>query len=441
MTSEAVALLQKLIRNKCVNDGTPESGHEHRSVETLRGFFGVDGEVFEPMPGRQSLVYRVAGDDSSAPALALVPHLDVVPADPEGWSVDPFAASVDDGFIFGRGAIDMLNVTAAMAVAARPYLRGEIRPKGDLIFAAVADEEAGGVYGAKALVEERWDLVQAPYLLTEVAYPPPDNAKGVVVPVAVGEKGVFWSTVRSTGVPGHGSTPFGADNALEKLTEALHGLFKTPSPVMIGEEWVSFVHSLDLDPEVSEQLVDPDRVDDAIAVLAVSDPRFASYAHALTHLTVSPNRAVAGTKTNIIADKARADVDIRALPGMDRNFIDSHLLKAMGSARDNVEIVPHQDLEATVSGTDNPLWAAIADSVEEIEGHRNLLPTMMTVGTDARFWRTRGSVAYGVGLYDDRTTFSEMLGLFHGHDEKVSIGSVNRTTQLYELVLKNFFDD
>ncbi len=441
MTSETVSLLQTLIRNQCVNDGTPGSGHEHRSVETLLEFFGVDGEVFEPMPGRQSLVYRVAGQDSSAPALALVPHLDVVPADPDGWSVDPFSAEVNDGFVYGRGAIDMLNVTAAMAVAVRPYLRGEIRPGGDLVFAAVADEEAGGVYGAKALVEERWDLAQAPYLLTEVAYPPPENARGAVVPVAVGEKGVFWSTVRSTGVPGHGSTPFGADNALEKLAEALHGLFKTPSPVMIGDEWVSFVQSLDLDPELPEQLVDPDRVDAAIGVLAVSDPRFASYAHALTHLTVSPNRAVAGTKANIIADKAKAEVDIRALPGMDRHFIDSHLLKAMGSARDDVEIEPHQDLEATVSGTNNPLWTAIADSVEEIEGHRNLLPMMMTVGTDGRFWRTRGSVAYGVGLYDERMTFSEMLGLFHGHDEKVSIGSVNRTTQLYELVLQKFLGD
>lgn len=441
MTSEAVELLKILIRNACVNDGTPGSGHEYRSVETLLEFFGVDGEVFEPMPGRQSLIYRVSGKDPSAPALALVPHLDVVPADPDGWSVDPFGAVVKDGFVYGRGAIDMLNVTSAMAVAVSPYLRGEIEPRGDLVFAAVADEEAGGVYGAKALVEERWDLVEAPFLLTEVAYPPPDNAKETVVPVAVGEKGVFWSTVRSSGVPGHGSTPFGADNALEKLATAIHGLFQTPSPVLIIEEWVAFVESLDLDAGLAEQLVDPDAVDQAIAALAVGDPRFASYAHALTHLTVSPNRATAGTKTNIIADRAKADVDIRALPGMDRHFIDSHLLKAMGSARDDVDIESHQDLEATVSGTDNALWTAIADSVEDIEGHRNLLPTMMTVGTDARFWRIRGSVAYGVGLYDDRMGFSEMLGLFHGHDERVSVDSVDRTTLLYERVLKRFLVD
>ena len=431
-------LFQELIRNACVNDGSPQSGHEHRSVATLVDYFGVEGQVFEPAPGRQSLVYRVEGSDPDAPALALVPHLDVVPVDPDGWTRDPFGAEVHDGYVFGRGAIDMLNVTAAMAVAARPFITGESQPRGDLVAAFVADEEAGGRFGAAYLAAEHWDLVGAPYVLTEVAYPPPDRAVDRVVPVAVGEKGVFWSTLRADGVPGHGSTPYGSDNALRKLAAALHGLFETDSPVLIGDEWVSFVDSLDLEDDVAAELVDPDLVDHAIDRLAAADPRFAAYAHALTHLTISPNRAHGGTKTNIIADKASAQIDIRALPGMDRPFVNSHLQKAMGSARDDIEIVPEQDLEATISTTGNPLWDAIGNSVEELEGHRNLLPVMMTVGTDARFWRKRGSIAYGVGLYDDRLSFSEMLGLFHGHDERVSVASLERTTLLYERVLHHF---
>ena len=116
MSDQVIPLLQQLIRNECVNDGTPESGHEHRSVETLLEFFGVEGEVFEPAPGRQSLIYRVPGSDPAAPSLALAPHLDVVPVDPEGWSRDPFGAEIVDGMVYGRGAVDMLNVTAAMAV-------------------------------------------------------------------------------------------------------------------------------------------------------------------------------------------------------------------------------------------------------------------------------------------------------------------------------------
>lgn len=440
MSDQVIALLQELIRNECVNDGSPESGHEHRSVATLAGFFGVDGEIFEPAPGRQSLIYRVAGSESSAPSLALVPHLDVVPADPSGWSRDPFGADLVDDFVYGRGAVDMLNVTAAMAVAVKPYLTGELRPRGDLVFIGVADEEAGGALGAHALVEQRWDLVEADYLLTEVAYPPISYSREEAIPVATGEKGAFWTVLRTVGTPGHGSAPYRSDNALRKMAEAVHGIFSEPMPVAITHEWREFVASLDLADDLRSDLVDPDRVDDALDSLAVTDPLFARYAHAVTHLTVSPNLLQAGVKSNVIAPHAKANVDIRALPGMDRGFVDSYLFKAMGGARDEVEIEPFMDIEATVSPIGNPLWEAIADSIEQLEGHRRLLPTLMTVGTDARFWRQKGTIAYGVGLFDDRMGFSEMLSLFHGHDERVSAESVRRTTHLYEEVLGRFFD-
>lgn len=440
MSSEVINLLQTMIRNECVNDGTKESGHEHRSVATLREFFGVDGEIFEPAPGRQSLIYRIEGTDPDAPSLGLVPHLDVVPVDPSGWTQSPFGGDIVDGWVYGRGALDMLNVTAAMAAAVRPYITGEMRPRGDLVFVGAADEEAGGVYGAGALVEQRWDLVGVDYLLTEVAYPSLAYASEPVVPVSVGEKGAFWSTLTSSGTPGHGSSPYGTDNALAKMVSALEGIFKTPMPVDISDEWKTFVSALALEDDMKAALVDPDRVDEAIDTLAVTDPLFARYVHAVTHLTVSPNVLHSGTKSNMVADAATAAVDIRALPGMDRAFVDSHLYKAMGNARDDVEIEPRLDMESTVSELGNPLWEAIADSVEEMEGHRNLLPTLMNVATDARFWREKGTIAYGVGLFDDRMTFSEMLALFHGHDERVSVESVGRTTALYEEVLARFND-
>ncbi len=440
MSSQVITLLQTLIQNACVNDGTRDSGQEHRSVETLLEYFGVAGEIFEPAPGRQSLIYRIGGTDSDAPSLALVPHLDVVPVEPSGWSQDPFGGAIIDGFVYGRGAIDMLTVTAAMSVAVRPYLTGETQPRGDLLFVAVADEEGGGRYGASPLVEERWDLVRADYLLTEVAYPPPSSAAEPLVPVAIGEKGAFWSTLTATGTPGHGSAPYQSDNALRKMVEALHGLFESDTPVSISPEWANFLSALALEDDLKEALTDPDRVDEAIDRLAVTDPLFARYVHAVTHLTVSPNMLDAGMKANIIADGAKASVDIRALPGMDRDFVDSYLLKAMGSARDDIEIAPQMDKESTISPIGNPLWDAIASSVEELEGHRNLLPTLMNVGTDARFWRPKGTIAYGVGLFDDRMTFSEMLALFHGHDERVTVKSVERTTALYERVLHHFFN-
>lgn len=436
--SAVVELLQSLIRNACVNDGTPESGNEHRSVATLQEFFGDQGRVFEPAPGRQSLVFRVPGSVPGAPSLALVPHIDVVPADPSGWTRDPFSAEITDGWVYGRGAVDMLNVTAALAVAARPYITGEKKAAGDLVFAAVADEESGARFGAEPLVANHWDLVGTDYLLTEVAYPTFDGKAGSPVPVSVGEKGAFWSILKTSGTPGHGSAPYQSDNALEKMVEALHGLFNADSPVTITAEWSSFVAALDIDDSLKGSLTDPDLVDDAIERLAATDPLFARYAHAATRLTVSPNRALGGTKTNTIADKARSELDIRALPGTGRADIDVYLRKAMGSASDHVEIDPVMDMEATLSPTGTTLWEAIADSVEALEGHRSLIPTTMTVATDARFWRSRGTVSYGVGLFDDRTTFSEMLALFHGHDERVSVQSVERTTQLYVEILSRF---
>lgn len=435
-----IELLQALIRNACVNDGTVSSGNEARSVATLQEFFGVEGQVFEPEPGRQSLVYRVEGSDPGGHSLALVPHLDVVPADPTGWSVDPFAAAVDDGFVYGRGAVDMLNVASAMAVAVKPYLTGDRVPKSDIVFAAVADEEAGGRHGAMPLVEDQWSLVRADYLLTEVAYPGLPGAIRPEVPVSVAEKGAFWSTLKALGTPGHGSAPYGTDNALRSLVDGLQGIFDTPSPADITDEWVEFVGSLGLDDDITAMLCDIDRLDEAIDLVAVTDPTMARYIHAATHLTISPNVAKAGTKSNMIADKAKAEVDIRALPGMNREFINSHLRKAMGNAADNIEITPVLDKEATTSSVGNLLWEAIADSVEAIEGHRNLVPTLMTVATDARFWREKGTIAYGVGLFDDRMSFSEMLSLFHGHNERVSIESVSRTTDLYVRVLERFQD-
>jgi acetylornithine deacetylase/succinyl-diaminopimelate desuccinylase-like protein len=438
MSQEVVELLQTLIRNACVNDGTPGSGQESRSVATIREYLGVDGEIFEPVAGRQSVVYRVEGTDQSAPSLALVPHLDVVPVDPAGWSVDPFSAEEVDGMVYGRGAVDMLNVTAAMTVAAAPYIRGDLAPRGDLVFCAVADEEAGGRLGAMPLVRDRWDLVGSDYLLTEVAYPAFDARDGRAVPVSVGEKGAYWSILETQGSPSHGSAPYGTDNALEKLIAALAGVIESPSPAAITEDWVAFVGNLNLDSDTEKDLIDIDQLDAAIDRLAATDLTLARYIHAATHLTIATNVLSGGTKTNVVAARARAELDIRGVPGMDREFVDSHLRKAMGSGSDQVDITPVMDGESTVSEVGSLLWRVIGDSIERLEGHRNLVPTLMTVATDARFWRSKGTVAYGVGLFDDRMSFAEMLSLFHGHDERVSVESVRRTTDLYVEILERF---
>jgi acetylornithine deacetylase/succinyl-diaminopimelate desuccinylase-like protein len=222
------------------------------------------------------------------------------------------------------------------------------------------------------------------------------------------------------------------------MAAAISGLFDTQAPVAITPEWVTFVAGLGFPAGLASRLVDPDLVDEAIADLAVDDPGFASYAHAVTHLTISPNMLDAGVKANVIPDSAQAQIDLRALPGMDREFVDSHLRKAMGAAADRIEIEPVADHPANVSTTANPLWQAIGDSVEQLQGHRRLLPMLMPVATDARFFRTKGVTAYGTGWFDDRVPFPEFLRLFHGHDERVSIESLHRTVQMLQAVISRF---
>src|SRR5688572_3348210 len=170
-----VELLQTLSRNRCVNDGTASSGDETRNADVLQsivGRSGVDIERWEPVPGRASFVARVPGRDPDAPSLCLMGHTDVVPVDESGWDRDPFGAEVvpnPDGIdeVWGRGAVDMLNMTASMAVAFRDLVDGGFRPRGDLVFFAVADEEAGSTYGARWVAEEHGDAIAVDNVITE----------------------------------------------------------------------------------------------------------------------------------------------------------------------------------------------------------------------------------------------------------------------------------
>ncbi|HEX9856682.1 MAG TPA: M20/M25/M40 family metallo-hydrolase [Acidimicrobiia bacterium] len=437
---EVVELLVELIRNECVNDGTPDSGHEHRSVTTLAAYLGRDGTIVEPHPGRQSVVYRVAGTVPGAPSLILLPHLDVVPAKPDGWTHPPFDGIREAGYVWGRGAVDMLNVTSAMAAVFKRHLNGDVAPlPGDLVFGATADEEAGGRLGAETLVSDHWDLVAGEYLLTEVAGPSFRAGGEHVLPVTVAEKGPSWRRLTSRGLPGHGSQPYGRKNALVPMATAMARLGTTPTPVEITEEWSAFVTGLALERDLEERLLDPDRIDDAIDELAGDDMAFARWVHACTHLTVTPTVLHSGIKSNVVPDLAAADVDVRKLPGQDEEDVDDHFRKVMGPGlSDEIEIERIQTFPANGSPTGGPLWEAIVDSADALTGSPALVPAITPVATDARFFRARGVVAYGVGLFDDDVTFGDMLSMFHGDDERVSERSVDLTTQMLERVVARF---
>ena len=331
----------------------------------------------------------------------------------------------------------MLNVTAAMTTVVRAMLQGDLEPPaGDVILAAVADEEAGGTYGAAHLIEEHWDLVACDYVLTEVAGP---NLPGPSLPVTVAEKGPAWRRMTAHGIAGHGSQPYARSNAVLKLADAFHRIGSTDQPVLITDEWRAFVPHLPVSDDVKRRLVDADTVDVAIADLAADDPTLARWIHACTHLTLSPNVFAGGTKSNVVPDSSTGDVDVRLLPGQEAADIDDHLRKVLGpDLFDELELEPVLEMQANGSAPEGTMWDAIGDAAETHLGTRTLAPTLTPVTTDARFFRAKGIPSYGVGLFDDSVTFPEMLAMFHGADERVSERSVVLTTEFLATVISSF---
>jgi len=431
LTNETVELLQALIRNECVNDGTPESGNEDRSARLLRDELetsGVDLQVFETLPGRSSLVARWPGTDPTAPALCLMGHTDVVPVSPEGWRHDPFGGELIDGEVWGRGAVDMLNLTSTMTVAFRHLVTSGKRYPGDIVYFAVADEEAGGTHGAKALVDREWDFLHCDYVLTEFGGIPLNTPGGTSLLISVAEKGLGWRRLKVSGSPGHGSMPYGADNALVKAADVVNRLSRyRPSP-HLDDLWEGRIEAMGLPEDYVAKLFDPGFLAEAIAEMP---PDLARYAHACTHTTFSPNVIQGGVKTNVIPDEVVIEVDIRTLPGETSEDIDAHLAAALGDINDQVSVEVIQQHEASQSSMESPLWNALIKSTESAYPGAALIPSLITGGTDARFFRARGAVAYGAGLLSPAVDAGEFSRRFHGHNERIDIESLRLTVGLW----------
>ena len=444
LTGQTVELLQQMIRNQCVNDGTVGSGQEIRTSDLLRGYLegsGLDIEVYEPAgaPGRTSLVARVEGSDPRAPTLCLMGHTDVVPVTRENWTRDPFGGELVNGEVWGRGAVDMLNLTASQAVALRALARrpGGWRPRGTLVYLACADEEAGGTLGAGHVCARHWDSLRASYLLTENGGTVSRGANHgeLNVTVHVGEKGVAWRRLRVRGTPGHGSMPYGADNALVKAAQVVGRLAEyRPSPYVDGL-WNGFVSSLSLDPQVKAALIDPSRLDEAIASLSTG---MAKYAWSATHTTFSPTVCHGGVKTNVIPDVVDVEVDIRTVPGDSEDEVRRHLDKALGGLADEVEVEKLFSKPASMSPIDTPLWEVLGRVVDGHYPGARLMPRMIVGFTDAPYFREKGAVGYGFGLFSRTLTAEAMAGRFHGNDERIDVESLALTTQAWLDVCEQF---
>jgi acetylornithine deacetylase/succinyl-diaminopimelate desuccinylase-like protein len=414
----AMDLLRELLRCDTANPPGVTSDAAELAAEQLRAA-GCEPQILEAAAGHVNVVGRLKGSGDEPPLL-LNAHLDVVPADPADWTHPPFAGEIADGFVWGRGAVDMKNM-AAMSLTVMRLLAEDDRPRRrDVIFAGVADEEAGCTHGSAWLVDQHPDLVRAGYGLGEVGGFTMQVGGGLVYPVQVAEKGVCWIRARARGTAGHGSIPR-EDNAVVALSRFLERVGRRKLPVHRSAAVERFITALaEAQPQPARTVLPlllNDRLSPLVS-LAIPDRSVARLLAALVRNTASPVMVSAGDKINVIPPVAEAQLDGRIAVGSSAQELLRELQQLGGDAIE-LEIILQRDPHEAPA--DTPLFSLIADVVAEHHPGAVAVPSVIPGFTDAHYWSTLGTVCYGfspVRLTPDDPPFAE---LFHATDERIPV--------------------
>jgi acetylornithine deacetylase/succinyl-diaminopimelate desuccinylase-like protein len=411
--SEVVGLAQSLVRYDTTNasdDGA--SGNERAAAEFVAERLedaGLRPVYLESAPGRGNVVVRLPGADPARGALLVHGHLDVVPADASEWSVPPFAGEIRDGYLWGRGAIDMKHMVAMSLAVARRFARDGFVPPRDLVFAILADEEAGGSRGAGWLVEHHRDLFDGvTEAVSEVggfSCTVRDDVRAYLVETA--EKGVMWLRLKVRGTPGHASM-LHADNPVAKLTRALTRLEEHEFPLVLHPAVREFLAGVS---ELTGVPFDPDDPGAAVARLG----SLSRMIGATLRDTANTTMLRAGYKANVVPGSAEATVDGRMLPGRERAF-ERELAEVLGP---DVEL-DWDTLPPVATTFDGHLVDAMAAAIEAEDPGARVLPYMLSAGTDAKSFQRLGIRHFGFAplrLPPDL----DFTALFHGIDERVPL--------------------
>ena len=450
-TAECVEHLRALIRIPSVNPpGTFDggAGRDTSGGETdaaaycaeVLGSAGIGAEVLEASPGRGSCFARLPATVAEPlPPLILLSHVDVVPVEAEAWTRDPFGGELVDGVVWGRGAVDMKDMVAMELSVMLALQRSGAERRRDVIFAAVADEEAGGAFGAAHWVAQRPDLFRATdgqpaaAALNEVGGYSTTVAGRRVYAIQVAEKGIIWTRLRSSGTPGHGSMPH-PDNAAIKLAEAVTLLAGSERPVRMTPTVRGFFEALGL-ASVTAQL---DRGDEAGALgeleAIVEDSILRRSLRAMLRDTVTPNTLQAGTKMNVIAGSGTAEVDVRTLPGTDQSALLAKLQAIVGERASVQAVMMLPPVEAPA---DVEIVRLMREALAAADPEATSVPMMITPGTDAKALATLGVPTYGFApLWLDADV--PFLSLFHGHDERVPVSALRFGLPVLHEVVSRF---
>lgn len=437
--SEAISLLRNLIQIDTTNPPGNETAAARFLAEDLSRE-GFECEIIESQPSRGNVITRLKGA-AEKPKLLLLSHLDVVAANPEEWSVDPFGGVVKDGFVWGRGALDMKSMIVIEALTMKLLKRNNVKPNGDIIFAATADEEKGGLAGADYLLRNHRDKVFADYVLNEgggLAIPTQNRN---VYTVQTAEKGILWLKIKAKGVPGHGSTPDAADNAIIRMSKVIEKLINFHTPILIVPTVKRFLNEIASDDVVlqahtSRLLANPTEADRALDELAKADKLLAEEIRPRIKMTIAPTVIHGGVKENVIPSECEATFDCRVLPGQTTNEaleLIKELLRNVGMEKLTFEII--QSNEPSESRFETPLYDVIAEVLGEFEPNCGIVPMLMTGGTDSRFFRREGSICYGFHPMRPEVASGKIIKREHGVDERISVENlVFGTSVLYEVV-------
>jgi acetylornithine deacetylase/succinyl-diaminopimelate desuccinylase-like protein len=436
---EVTQLLSNLIR---INTTNPP-GNETASASYIAQYLGKEDfktEIIESAPGRGSVITRLKGA-GEIPSLLLLSHLDVVPANPQEWIVDPFGGIVKDGYVYGRGALDIKSLTVIEVVAMKLLKKNNIKLKGDVVLAATADEEKGGEEGAGYILKNYRDKIWCPYVINEGGGLAIPTKKGYIFPVQTAEKGILWLKIKARGIPGHGSTPNMADNAVLRMNSVIDKLRSyKPETIYVPtlKEFLSEISKQD--PELRETfshlLANPEQSEQILDELAKKDRALAEEIRPRTKMTIAPTMIHGGVKENIIPSDCEAVFDCRILPGQSVDeAVDliKGLLKDVGLDRLSFEFLQAHD--GSESTTDTLLYGTITSVLDEFEPGCGVTPMLTTGGTDSRFFRESGSVCYGFQPMIPDEPNDQLEKRIHGVDERITIANlVYGASVLYETV-------
>jgi acetylornithine deacetylase/succinyl-diaminopimelate desuccinylase-like protein len=406
--TETTEVLQQLVRFNTVNP----PGNERAAIEYLDRYLsdaGLETEILAADEDRPNLVATLAGA-GDGPTLGFLGHVDTVLAEPSEWEHEPWSGDVEDGFLWGRGALDMKSQVAAEAVAAATLARSGWRPaNGELKLMFVCDEETGGELGAQWLTSVHPDRVRCDMLINEGGGDVFEYRGQRRYGVCCAEKGIFRFMVTEHGTAGHASLPRAGDNALLKLAPVLAALAERQPSYDLVEGPAALLEGLGEDPS------DPAG---AVARIGADDPRLQTLLEPMLGVTFTPTMAHASDKINVIPSRAWLKVDCRVPPGLGEEAVRRRVAEVLG----DVEIEFTERVTGNSSPIDTPLMEAISRWIADNDGGAATVPVILPGFSDSRWFRDAFPDCVAYGFFPQRhMTMLEVGPLVHSANERIDV--------------------